>query len=87
MQYLKRIGSYLLTAGILTVLFRNTLSLELHYLFLWWFFVFLVFDLSISGFQKLFELKHPKLRTIGVAIGMIFGAVIIWIIGNVWVFR
>jgi len=65
-QYLKHIGSYLLAVGILTVLFRNTISLEPSYLFLWWFFVFLLFDLSISGFQRLFEPKHPKLKTVEV---------------------
>ncbi|HII67223.1 MAG TPA: hypothetical protein HA302_04310 [Thermococcaceae archaeon] len=86
MKYLNRIGRCLLAAGILTLLFRSTLSLEPPYLFLWWFFVFLLFDLSISGFQKLFELKYPKLRTVGVPVGVVFSAVIIWIIGS-WVFR
>ncbi|ALM75200.1 conserved membrane hypothetical protein [Thermococcus barophilus] len=87
MEYLKRIGSYLLAAGILTLLFKNILSLSLPYLFLWWFFVFLLFDLSISGFQRLFELKYPKLRTVGIAVGMAFSAVVIWIIVKSWVFR
>ncbi|WP_144080600.1 hypothetical protein [Thermococcus paralvinellae] len=83
MEYLKRMGRYFLVAGILTLLFRNILSLSLPYLFLWWFFVFLLFDLSISGFQRLFELKYPKLRTVGIAVGMVFSAVVIWIIGNI----
>lgn len=87
MKYYRIIGNYIIAAGILTVLFRNTLPLKFPYSFLWWFFVFLLFGLSISGFQRLFELKYPKFKIAGVAVGMAFGAVILWIIGNIWPFE
>ena len=77
MEYLKIIRNYVIAAGILTVLFRNVLQFPPLYAFLWWLFAFSLFGAVISAFEKLFELKYPNFKIIGVGVGLFVGGVIV----------
>lgn len=80
MKYLRIIRNFIIAAGILTILFRNTLHFSLSYSFLWWLFVFLLFGITASAFEKLFELKYPRFKVIGMIIGFAIGGVILALI-------
>lgn len=77
MRYLKTLGVYIITAGFLTLLFRNTAPFNsIFSLFLRLFLVFLAFHLIISGFQRLFESKFPRFKVVGIGIGTIISIII-----------
>jgi len=79
MKYLRIIRNYIIAAGILTILFRGLHPSPPHS-FLWWLFVFLLFGLMVSAFEKLFELKYPSFKVIGMITGFAIGGIILALI-------